>query len=136
MRKTPGKNKTTASLKLYARAPSAERHRDLSALELYWPNYISISPCYRIYHVYFVLPVVDLGEDAREDDVDEGASPPRAPPPVLILLRDFRLDEEEEDTGALPLEGLGLLDPTVTVGTRSLAKSWAWRASLARRYLL
>lgn len=86
----------------------------LSALELY-------------YRVYFVLPVADFGEDAREDDVDEGASPPRAvPPPVLMLPKDFRLDvaeEEEEEVGALLLEGLGLLEPIVTVGTRSLARS-------------
>ena len=88
-----------------------------------------------------MLPVVDFGEEAREDDVDEGASPPRAAPAtpaVLMLLRDFLLDDDDDDdeaVGALPLEGLGLLAPMFTVGTRSLAKSWAWRASLARRYL-
>lgn len=90
-------------------------------------------------HASFYLPPLDdFGDDAREDDVDDGASLPRPkpPPPVAMLglPNDLRL-AEEDDGGGLLLEGLGLLEPSLTAGTRSLAKSWAWRVSLARRYL-
>lgn len=83
--------------------------------------------------VHFRLLVEDFGDDAREDEVDE-ASPPMAL--AVTLPIDFRLEDDDDDSGALLLfEGLGLPAPIDTAGTRSFAKSWAWRASVARRYL-
>lgn len=59
----------------------------------------------------------------------------------MTLPMDFRRNEEEEGVEDGSDDGDGEdfptldLAPTFTVGTRSFARSWAWRASLARRYL-